>query len=247
MYTFGSRIRYSETDEYGKLTLTGIMNYLQDCSTFQSEDIGLGISYLTEHHQAWWLSSWQIVIGRRPVLGERIKVVTWPYAVKGLYALRNFAILDENGRYLVKANSYWFLMNTETGRPMRILESDTAPYGEFSPKIEMEDAGRKIAVPKEMEETGRLVVMKHLLDTNLHVNNAQYVDIAREAVPCTKIVKGIRADYKKAAVLGEILVPRVTKTGEDEWTVVLADEVCEVRAVVWLQYGEHKSNKEYGS
>lgn len=64
MYTFGSRIRYSETDEYGKLTLTGIMNYLQDCSTFQSEDIGLGISYLTEHHQAWWLSSWQIVIDR---------------------------------------------------------------------------------------------------------------------------------------------------------------------------------------
>ena len=33
-------------------------------------------------------------------------------------------------------------MNTETGRPMRILESDTAPYGEFSPKIEMED-GKK--------------------------------------------------------------------------------------------------------
>ena len=66
-------------------------------------------------------------------------------------------------------------------------------------------------------------------------------------MPCTKMVKGIRADYKKAAVLGEILVPRVTKTGEDEWTVVLADEAGEVRAVVWLQYGEHKSNKEYGS
>ena len=106
------------------------------------------------------LSLIHILIERRPVLGERIKVVTWPYAVKGLYALRNFAILDENGGYLVKANSYWFLMNTETGRPMRILESDTAPYGEFSPKIEMEDAGRKIAVPKEMEEAGRLVVMK---------------------------------------------------------------------------------------
>ena len=123
----------------------------------QSEDAGVGIGYLGREKKAWLLSSWQIVIERRPVLGERIKVVTWPYAVKGLYALRNFAILDENGGYLVKANSYWFLMNTETGRPMRILESDTAPYGEFSPKIEMEDAGRKIAVPKEMEETGRLV------------------------------------------------------------------------------------------
>ena len=150
MYELNSRVRYSETDIDAKLSLTGIMNYMQDCSTMQSEDAGVGIGYLGREKKAWLLSSWQIVIERRPVLGERIKVVTWPYAVKGLYALRNFAILDENGGYLVKANSYWFLMNTETGRPMRILESDTAPYGEFSPKIEMEDAGRKIAVPKEM-------------------------------------------------------------------------------------------------
>ena len=131
-------VRYSETDIDAKLSLTGIMNYMQDCSTMQSEDAGVGIGYLGREKKAWLLSSWQIVIGRRPVLGERIKVLTWPYAVKGLYALRNFAILDEKGEYLVKANSYWFLMNTETGRPMRITDADTDPYGEFNPKIEME-------------------------------------------------------------------------------------------------------------
>ena len=208
MYELNSRVRYSETDIDAKLSLTGIMNYMQDCSTMQSEDAGVGIGYLGREKKAWLLSSWQIVIERRPVLG-----VTWPYAVKGLYALRNFAILDENGGYLVKANSYWFLMNTETGRPMRILESDTAPYGEFSPKIEMEDAGRKIAVPKEMEETGRLVVMKHLLDTNLHVNNAQYVDIARELVPSGTEIGEIRAEYRKAAVLGDEIVVKRAREG----------------------------------
>ena len=114
MYELNSRVRYSETDIDAKLSLTGIMNYMQDCSTMQSEDAGVGIGYLGREKKAWLLSSWQIVIERRPVLGERIKVVTWPYAVKGLYALRNFAILDENGGYLVKANSYWFLMNTGT-------------------------------------------------------------------------------------------------------------------------------------
>ena len=46
MYTFDSRIRYSETDETGALSLLGVINYLQDCSTFQSEDIGLGVEYL---------------------------------------------------------------------------------------------------------------------------------------------------------------------------------------------------------
>ena len=34
MYQFESRIRYSETGEDGCLTLTGMINYLQDCSIF---------------------------------------------------------------------------------------------------------------------------------------------------------------------------------------------------------------------
>ena len=120
MYELNSRVRYSETDIDAKLSLTGVMNYMQDCSTMQSEDAGVGIGYLEQEKKAWLLSSWQIMIERRPALGEKIRVVTWPYGVKGLYALRNFAILDEKNEYLVKANSYWFLLNTETGRPMRI-------------------------------------------------------------------------------------------------------------------------------
>ena len=38
MYELNSRVRYSETDIDAKLSLTGIMNYMQDCSTMQSED-----------------------------------------------------------------------------------------------------------------------------------------------------------------------------------------------------------------
>ena len=34
VYDFTSRVRYSETDADAKLSLTGIMNYFQDCSTF---------------------------------------------------------------------------------------------------------------------------------------------------------------------------------------------------------------------
>ena len=76
MYHFDSRVRYSETDENGRLSLTGVLNYLQDCSTFQSEDLGIGIRYLTAHDRAWWVTSWQIAIDRYPVLGERIVIST---------------------------------------------------------------------------------------------------------------------------------------------------------------------------
>ena len=246
MYTFDSRIRYSETDETGALSLLGVINYLQDCSTFQSEDIGLGVEYLEEKKRAWLLSSWRIVIDRYPVLGERIKIGTWATSSKGIYGYRDFVIMDQDGNYLVRAESIWFFCDTEKMVPVRVMPEDVAAYGNEE-ALDLGKAPRKILIPEEYEEGIPVTIATHHLDTNHHVNNAQYVDIAREAVPCTKMVKGIRADYKKAAVLGEILVPRVTKTGEDEWTVVLADEAGEVRAVAWLQYGEHKSNKEYGS
>ena len=57
MYTFDSRIRYSETDSQGKLTMASLINYFQDCSTFQSEDLGLGVEKLKEMHLVWVLSS----------------------------------------------------------------------------------------------------------------------------------------------------------------------------------------------
>ena len=37
MYAFQSRVRYSECDETGHLSLVAAVNYLQDASTFQFE------------------------------------------------------------------------------------------------------------------------------------------------------------------------------------------------------------------
>ena len=89
----------------------------------------MGIEYLKEQKRAWWLSSWQIVVDRCPVLGEEITVSTWPYDFKGMYGYRNFTIRDRKGSYLVRANSVWFLFDTEAGRPVRVQEDDIQGYG----------------------------------------------------------------------------------------------------------------------
>ena len=77
-YTTEGRIRFSEVDHTRRITLPGIVNYFQDCSTFQSEDLGLGIVHCSERKRAWILSSWQVVVERyperryRPVPGRQI-------------------------------------------------------------------------------------------------------------------------------------------------------------------------------
>lgn len=235
MYSFDSRVRYSEVDESQRLSVTGIINYLQDCSTFQSEDINLGIDYLREHHRAWWLSSWQIVIERAPLLGEEIVISTWPYDFKGIYGYRNFTIRDRQGAYLVKANSVWFFFDTEAGRPVRVGEQDVRGYGAAGDtKLEMEYAPRRIALPPEYRETPEIAVARHHIDTNHHVNNAQYVEIAREVLPDGIKIRELRVEYKKAAVLGDIMYPRVS-CGNQDFTVALCDREGSPYAVVWLR------------
>ena len=69
-YTTEGRIRFSEVDHTRRITLPGIVNYFQDCSTFQSEDLGLGIMHCSERKRAWILSSWQVVVERYPEIGR---------------------------------------------------------------------------------------------------------------------------------------------------------------------------------
>lgn len=234
MYSFNSRVRYSEVDENRELTVTAMINYLQDCSTFQSEDIQMGIDYLTERHRAWWLSSWQIVVERYPLLGEEIVISTWPHDFKGMYGYRNFTIQDRTGNYLVKADSVWFFFDTQAGRPVRVGEDDVRRYGALQPQLAMEPAPRRIEIPKEYDTAEAVTIMRHHIDTNHHVNNAKYVEIAREALPEDIKIRELRIEYKKAAVLGDIMIPHISRR-EDGYTISLCSQESSPYANVWVR------------
>ena len=230
MYTFDSRIRYSETDSDGRLTLAALINYFQDCSTFHSEDAGLGISYLQERGLVWVLSSWQIVVKRYPDLGEKVTTGTCAYDMKGFLGYRNFWMTDGQGRYAAKANTLWSLLDIKSGRPSPVTKEMVAGYG-LGEKLDMEYAPRKIAVPAGGSAREEIIVKKHHLDTNHHVNNQQFVEMAMDFLPEDYVVGQLRAEYKKQAFLDNVLVPYVAV--EDARTVVsLADPSGAPYAVV---------------
>lgn len=220
-YEFDSRIRYSEVDSERKLTWLALMDYFQDCSVFQSEQLQIGVDYLAEHHQAWVLTSWQICLNRMPKLTDQVTTQTWAYEMKGFYGYRNFSMNDENGERLAYANSIWALMDTQTGRPIKVPEEMAALYG-MEPQIPMECDGRKIALPKECEAKDAFAVPAYFMDTNHHMNNSHYVEVVLGYVPETFEIGQIRVEYRKAALCGDTMIPKVT-VEEDKITVVLAD------------------------
>lgn len=229
-YTFDSRIRFSEVDHTKRITLPGIINYFQDCSTFHSESLGVGIDYCTEHKRAWILSSWQVVVERYPELGESVRVSTWATDFKGLYGIRNFCMQDGNHQNVAYANSMWVYMDVEKGRPVKPDAAEIELYGIGEP-LEMEYAPRKIALPKEVWQMEAFPVRKYHIDTNEHVNNCQYVQMALEVLPEETEIGNLRVEYKKSAVYGDMIYPKLAM--EEERTVVeLCDEAGKPYAVV---------------
>ena len=220
MYEFNSRVRYSEIDHHGTLTLPALINYFQDCSTFQSEDVGLGTEVLKAEKRAWILSYWQVIEERYPALGERITIGTFPTEFKGLFGNRNFYIKDERGHMIAKAYSVWVFLDTETGRPVRPEEKDIKPYG-MGEALDMPYEGRKISLPEETEVLEAFPVRRYHIDTNEHVNNCQYVQMALEFLPADRQFRQIRVEYKKSAVLGDVIYPK--RSREEERTII---ELC---------------------
>lgn len=221
MYTFDTRIRYSETDSEGRLTLEALLNYFQDTSTFHSEDLGLGIEYLKEQHMVWVLTSWQIVVERYPEQCERVVVGTAPYDFKSFLGYRNFTMTAADGSCLAKANTLWTLLNTDTMKPTALPGEMREGYVLEEP-VAMEYAPRKIKIPGAGRTEEPVTVKKHHLDTNHHVNNGQYVNMAMEYLPEGYAVRQMRAEYKKQAFLDDILYPYVAEEG-DRLVVVLRD------------------------
>ena len=213
MYTFQSRIRYSEIGTDGNLTLVSLLDYFQDSSTFHSEELGLGIDYLAEKNMAWVLSSWQIVVERYPHLCENVAIGTAPYEFKGFIGYRNFWMDTESGERLAYANSIWSLMDlgkmAPAKPPIEMVEGYT-----LSEKLQMDYAPRKIAVPTNGRVQDMIEVRAHHLDTNGHVNNGQYVRMAMEYIPENFQIRQLRAEYKKPAVLNDKIIPLVTVNEE---------------------------------
>lgn len=222
MYLFETRVRYSECNTRNKAGLTALLDYLQDCCTFQSEYLGIGPDFLDEHHTAWILSAWQVDVLRYPSMGEKLSVYTWPYGIKGFYGLRNFKIEDESGTAILKANSVWVFIDTLTGKPARPMQQMYDKYPAEEP-LEMEYLGRKLPALPGGEQKAAIRVPHYFIDTNHHVNNAKYILMGEEFLPEGFFVHRVWAEYKKAAVLDDTVIPVVSEKPE-QISVRLTDE-----------------------
>ena len=230
MYEMKGRVRYSEVDSDGRLTIPALINYLQDCCTFQSEDLGVGLPYLRERGIGWFVTSWWIHVEKLPAMGEHITVKTWPYAFRGFLGYRNFTLENEAGEVPVEVNSLCILMEVKSGKPARLPEKMKEVYV-TEPALERDWGDRKRKPDEQAQEAYRFVVQGMHIDTNGHMNNEKYVAAAQECLPEGFAASDIYVEYKKSAMRGDEIIC-VKSQRSDGMQVVLRDPEGEIFSIV---------------
>ena len=125
--------------------------------------------------------------------------------------------------------------------PEQTEEDDTQEFSledimkEFSdhPEEPEEDPEEAPEQPEERAEEA-LMIQRHHLDCNNHVNNGQYIKIAGAYLPEGFEIKQMRAEYRRQAYLGNEIVPYIYEK-KDKITVSLCDGEKQPYVVVEFQ------------
>lgn len=215
-YSKSFKVQFSETDFTFKLKLYALINKMQETSSLHAEKLGMGYDALEEYNLAWIISKYQIYMDSYPKWDDTITLETWPSGKDKIFAMRSFAIYNQNKEKIGSIASAYVLVDAKTGR----LQRTSALPIEYPamPKEEMHEFLR-LRIPKDypIHKCTRKVNYTDL-DINMHMNNACYVQWIEDCFTLeqhkAKIIKDIQVNFISGATIGEEIDLSVYKDAE---------------------------------
>ena len=172
-YTKETSIQLSQIDPLGRLSVPETFDLFMNTAAEAAEALGIGIGMLRTRGLFWLTVKTRVEFIRRPMIGERVTVSTWPDAPGDTRCERHYAITG-GGETLVKGKTEWAIADMRTGRPQNLagimpegLAYDIAPAcPEPFPMIDD-------AFPEPPFAEHRVQTLD--IDMARHMNNVAYV------------------------------------------------------------------------
>ncbi|MFA7658915.1 MAG: acyl-ACP thioesterase domain-containing protein [Candidatus Gastranaerophilaceae bacterium] len=239
-------IAYYEVDFKQVLKPSALLNLMQDAATINAELFGFGYSFTYPRNYGWFLVKYHMEFDDYPQELKEIMIKTEARGYSKIIANRDFEIwTSDNKKRLGRASSNWMLVNLETKRPVSLSkEIDFMPAYE---KRETDMEFEKITPIEKVDYEKTFEIRYDDIDVNSHVNNANYVIWAFEALPfefkAQHRLKTLDIAYKKEIAFGHNIVSQVQLDEENETSTHIlknaatGEELCLINAI-WQQRQE---------
>ena len=223
------------TDANWRLKPAAFMDLAQEAAGRHAVYLGFGYDDLIVSNTAWILSRVNIKFINTPKWREEVNLTTWHKGLDRLFFLRDFIMVDKEGRERIKATTSWLVLNLETRRLVRdpkLMEDNTV----CSDNV-IDTPADKVHMPKDVESELALehVVSYSDVDMNGHANNAMYMQWAMDAVDydisSSRAVKELTINFNHETKAGDrVMIYRSTLEKEDGLHVYVEGKVGDVSA-----------------
>lgn len=209
-----------------RLSYRGALRILQETAARDSDNCGYGLKDIPTKNVFWILAGWRVELLERPMWRAPITAETWTHAMEGFTSDRDF-LLRSGDTLVARASSRWFLINTCTGHIARTTPELRDAFGMDSTVLFPEPLptnGKALpdAVAAFSADIGRRDV-----DTNHHLNNIRYLDLAMEALPqyvAEHLPKTLDIVYRKQILPGTAVQCLYGMTADGKHQVELRSE-----------------------
>ncbi|MBR4555603.1 MAG: hypothetical protein IKO27_08455 [Ruminococcus sp.] len=222
---------YSHFAADSTMRRSAIIDFMQDCCTIsRREDTAIG-EMMISGEALLYVAYRQLDIISQAAYREKLTVQTGLFGAKRIYGQRVTEIIGEDGSLRARSYLVSTLVKASTRKPIN-LPKEINDSIVLCPAPDMELTPRKIIVPDcEPRRFEPFTALRCQADTNGHINNARYADLADELVPADANVTRARFEYKASFMPGDKIFPALypTDTGA---VMTLSNEAGLVCAVV---------------
>lgn len=173
------------TDASFRLKAASFMDLMQEMAYLAANELHFGYDDLQTHHTAWVLSRMHFSFENPPLWRDEIQIQTWHKGLDGLFFLRDFRVLDKEGKEALKATTSWIVINVETRRLVRSNDVlDMVPETTQCKDNAIAEPAGKVVMPKDVpaEKVAEHVVSYSDVDIIGHTNNARYMVWAMDCI-----------------------------------------------------------------
>lgn len=209
-----------DTDSSHFMKPAAFMDLAQEIANVSADSLGFGFEDLQRYGLAWILSRMHIDFLAMPRWKDRVEMQTWHKGFDGPFYLRDYRMLDADGKLLVQATSSWLVLDMDTRRLLRREHlAEKLPLDTRYPESAVDEPCGKVLMPSSgvLEECAEHVVSYSDIDFVGHTNNARYVVWALDCLDYEEVsgrrVRRLRVNFNKETRAGETVELFRTRVG----------------------------------
>ncbi len=207
-----------DVDFRGALSLASLFRRFAELAGIHAAHLQVGYDALREEGLAWYLSRIKVEFQTLPHWGDEVLLQTWPKGIERLFAMRDFRLLDKEGRVLLVATSRWLLVELARGKPRKI-ESLARDLKFDSVEDAIPGTLDKVTPLSPCAQAYERQILPSDLDVNHHVNNAEYakwvMDCFDVDTQSTRLLRSLQVNYLAETLLGDRVRIGATERPDD--------------------------------